>query len=392
MFSEPTPQFARVDVGRIGHAAPAWSFEMPVDWSLRMLARVLAVATGVESEWLELDTSHTRIAGLGRRVWTPEDPTFHRIGIDGDHWVSVAETRPAHVGDSMVRLLACDAEPPRARIAWWDGLTPIDVAQLQRELDCEFGFVPRVVEPWECRTGVDAGSPLDNLLAALPSSERLALGARLEQRGILRPEPLKPHELARLTTSLAVLGDVVGDGWDQGTDGRLPAEFVSEAGRALDWPTAADGSAPVTRLIEVAWDQRLLRRLRGRVLRTHRGRLAERGIQRAVAVGIVHGTNAARWRHPQVSPAGALALLAVADGVGTSLAEVPRLLAGPLGALLEPDDKGWGAPAAQDTGAASIPDRLALLSPPGEYGTITPEMRRLAHVVVLEGDDYASPF
>ncbi|WP_343999877.1 hypothetical protein [Microbacterium paludicola] len=367
MFSSQSSRFSTVDVIPVHSPDDAWTFRMLSHAPIHTVARAMQMVTGGEDEWLALSESWTPLADLRRVGWGWEDAGLHVAEpAEGRYRIVVSGSEPAHVGDSAVRLLRCGQPSRRPDVAWWDEPTPVDPALLQHDFDIEFGFVPRLADPWH-----SGAAPLDSSLAGLFAlllpPDRVAMESHLQERGLLHPEPLRPAELSALTAAFATALDAVGEGLAQGPDGRLPARFTEELAHTLAWDRA-----PAAGLTDAAWRLRLLRRLQGQVLRTRRGRFADKRSRLDISTAVLEFSQRDRWYASPIPPAATLALVAVADGVGTHLSEVTSLLSAPIAAL----DRDCDA-------ATEVLDRLALLSAPGAYGVITPEMRRLANHVVL---------
>jgi hypothetical protein len=390
MFAAPSPRFVRVDVGHISdRSEPLWSFEMLKDAPLRSLGLALTIAAGDDEEWRELEDERRRIGDLGA-VWGGMRATAHTpIGASRQHWVAVSDGREALVGEPLVALRQA-APPARApRVAWWRDATMVDPLHLQHELDDVFGFVPRTPEPWDY--GAPA-SPLVSLLSRLPAFERLSLLTRIDQRGLLKADPLRSEELMALTTGLATFVGAIGDGIEQEDAPGALAEIGERVASELGWPPDAPGRhgrPPGEDLVRASWDLRLLRRLRGRIVPTRKGRLADARAMTDVALEVL--THRHHRRHSwaaSFSPASTLALLAIADGVGDHLARLPAHLATQLetARTIPPDGMSDVYPIhSANPAEIALPDvldALALLSAPGAFGRITLEMRRLAHVAI----------
>lgn len=387
-----SPRFSIVEVRRIGDAEPERVFRMLADAPIRILARAMQLTTGDESSWVHEAESDWSLAELGRRGWDWEDD---EPGCDEPlgpgYRVTITGSEPAEVGDSTVLLLRCGAEH-LPRFSWWDLATPIDPTLLQRDLDIEFGFVPRLVDPWRA-DGPAPGSPLADLCAHLPPIDRVALESHLEQQGLLHPAPLDAREATELTWAFAALGDTIGGGIPQGADGGLTAGFTEELAGTLGWEHMHTGA-----LIDAAWRHRLMRRLHGRILTTNRGRLTSTRSKADIAMDAVGLSARDPWSGSRETGS-ALALLAIADGIGERLADVPSLFAEALSPLdaprgTHPHAEFVGDRSRETLARDDLPDvlaGLALLSARGAHGVITPPMRRLANHLAVQPRRF-SPF
>lgn len=389
-----------------GHSEFERVIELPSGASPDWLVSTYLLSLGIHNDDVHHDLD--RYLDLHPASWRPKLQTMRLPEIPHEIEVLVMDAGVPEVGDPCVALIEPGPNVAAPFVGRWQSDTaPCRLRHVNDELAQRFGVVvPHFDDSGLERShGIRSSSRLDSLLRALAPLRRLALLAHLDESEILADRPLELNTvesaMAPLISLLTHIGPagLVQDpetGWI--TDGDV-AVIVRE----LEW-TPVDGiSAPEESLVSFARQSKLIRRLKGRVLVTVRGRkLLELGTQtlNELADAVTQRDDRyGGWRSYAQSHDQALALLAIADGSAKTFAELPPLVGLGKAAIGKrgtshgyDDDDVYESPfdhAAMDADTAmtanvqQIIDNIAVLSESGRFGMISPAMRAVARVALL---------
>lgn len=392
----------------VGHSEFDRTIELPSGASAEWLVDAYLLSLGIHH-----DDVHSDFDGYldMHPSWRGDFQTMRLPEVPHEIQVLVLEGREPEVGDPRVAIVGSEPDAPASIVGrWQNGTPPFRVRHINNELAQRFGVVvPRFDDSGlERGHGIRSSSRLDSLLRSLAPARRLALLVHLEDSEILGDRPLELNTVESAIASLASLFDYIGAaGLAQDSEtGWVADSDVAVIVRTLGWTSAAaDGvSAPGEALLSLARQSKLIRRLKGRIIVTTRGRnLLEPGSQTlsGLADAVTERNNSyGGWSSDTDSHDRTLALLAIADESAEAFAELPALVSLGRAAVEEHrrsshgcDVYGlYGSPFDHstmdaDTGVSvnvqRTIDRLAALSEPGRFGVISPAMRAVARAALL---------
>lgn len=372
----------RVRVSRADRPELVRMFELPLYAPESWLPRAFDISTGQPSRFREICT-------VTESEWG--------TAVAGEPYVQLVDAP----GDSMGSGDSDSGSPASVAPHWSEGAAPFRASHVQDELNLAFGFVPVEVSVAGIITrlpSLHSHSPIVRLLENLAPERRLALRVHLEDHELLKPPSLDLDDALSLTTglrcALALLGE---QGVAQADDGWVSEHVVEQVQRQLQWPSAGDALWDLMRRL------RLARRLHGRVVSTNHGRSAVTNpklfVSKLARELLLQSTS------ENSSVATTLALLAMADGTITDLADLPGAIMRGVTPPDEGDDdatgwmEGYSEWISEDEvsslyldadlwrrapSAATAVSRLwSPLGAPGAFGTVTPEMRTLAHLALF---------
>lgn len=362
-----------------------------------------------EFEWAESDDGADSSPLIDLTPWRSEAQQVAIPGVADVVDVVISGPFTAMMGDPRVTVVDIGRAVPSERraeregsVGWQVRRPPFRAEHVEFELAQRFGLV----QPhFDSSVGVQLGqglqpsSPIATLSETLTPVRRLALLAHLEETGLVAAPPPEAAAIESATASLRMLVARIGsDGVEQDqADGWLPRAVVSEVVEALDWPDAAVEGLPdpVDALMVLARRTKAVRRLRGRVVVTHRGQSLAVGEARAFQ-RIVEVVREAGRTGPYLSGQSrkaTLALLAVADGSAATVDEVADAVAAGETVLAPGRDdvrrfsewtlrshwEGERGRGVSDTHAVQrVVEVLCALSSPGAFGVVTSAMRAVA--------------
>lgn len=373
----------RVRVSRADRPELVHVFELPLYAPESWLPRAFDIATGQPSRFREICTVTESERGTA---------------VAGEPNVQLIEP----TGASAPGAGSPSSGSPRSLAPHWsEGAAPFRASHVQDELNLAFGFVPLTVSVAGIITRLPSPqphSPIVRLLERLAPERRLALRVHLEGHELLKPPSLDLDDALSLTAglrcALALLGE---QGVAQGANGWVSEHTIEQLERQLQWPSSGDA----------VWDLmkrlRLARRLHGRVVSTNHGRSAVTNPKLFVTKLAHELLLQSTSEHSSVATT--LALLAMADGTVSDLADLPNTILRGVTPPDEGDDNAEGsvdvdsewisedeasslyidadlwrrAPAA----ATAVSQLWSPLGAPGAFGTVTPEMRALAHLALF---------
>lgn len=386
--------------------------------------RVIELPSGASAEWLvdayllslgiQQDDIHSDFDGyldMHPSRWRTECQTMRLPEVPYEIQVLVTDGRMPEAGDPCVAIVDAEPDAPASIVGrWQNDAPPFRVRHINNELAQRFGVVvPHFDDSGlERGHGIRSSSRLGSLLRSLAPARRLALLIHLEDSEIFVDRPLELSTVASAIASLTSLFDYIGaEGLVQDSaTGWVAERDAAVIVGALGWTSAgADGvSAPDEALLSLARQSKLIRRLKGRILVTARGRkLLEPGPQTLSGLAdavTVRDNRYGGWSSDTDSCDRTLALLAIADGSAGTFAELPALVNLGTAAIAEHrrsprgyDEYGlYGSPFGHTTMDADtgVPvnvqrtiDRVAALSEPGQFGVISPAMREVARAALL---------
>ena len=376
-----TNRLRRVRASRADRPEPVRVFELPLYAPESWLPRAFDIATGQPSRFREICT-------VTESEWG--------TAVAGEPYVQLIEAPGSSVGSSD----SDSGSPESVAPHWSEGAAPFRASHVQDELNLAFGFVPLTVSVAGIITrlpSLQSHSPIVRLLERLAPERRLALRVHLEDHELLKPPSLDLDDSLSLTTglrcALALLGE---QGVVQADDGWVSEHVVEQVERQLQWPSAGDALWDLMRRL------RLARRFQGRVVATNHGRSAVTNpklfVSKLARELLLQSTS------EDSSVATTLSLLAMADGTVTNFSDLTDAI---LRGVTPPDEGD------HDTGsvdvysewisedeaisrsldadlwrrvpeAATAVSRLwSPLGAPGAFGSVTPEMRMLAHLALF---------
>jgi hypothetical protein len=362
-----------------------------------------------EFEWAESDDGADSSPLIDLTPWRSEAQQVAIPGVADVVDVVISGPFTAKMGDPRVTVVDIGRAVPSERqaeregsVGWQVRRPPFRAEHVEFELAQRFGLVQPHFDSSvgvQLGQGVQPSSPIATLSETLTPVRRLALLAHLEETGLVAAPPPEAAAIESATASLRMLVARIGsDGLEQDqADGWLPRAVVSEVVEALDWPdAAADGLPdPVDALMVLARRTKAVRRLRGRVVVTHRGRSLAVGEARAFQ-RIVEVVREAGRTGPYLSGQSrkaTLALLAVADGSAATVDEVADAVAAGETVLASGRDDArrfsewtlrshwegeWGRGVSDPHAVQHVVEVLCALSSPGAFGVVTSAMRAVA--------------
>lgn len=341
--------------------------------------------------------------------WRSEAQQIAIPGVADDIDVVISGPFKAMMGDPRVTVVDIGRAAPSERwaereesVGWQIRRPRFHAEHVEFELAQRFGSVQPHFDASigvQLGQGLQASSPIATLSEALTPVRRLALLAHLEKAGLVVAPPPEAAAIESATASLRMLVARIGsDGLEQDqADGWLPRVVVSEVVEALDWSdAAADGLPdPVDALMALARRTKAVRRLRGRIVVTHRGKSLAAGEARAFPqiVDVVRDAGRAGPYLSLQSRKATLALLAVADGSTATFDEVAEAVAVGEAVLASGRDDvrrfsewtlrshregEWGRGSGDTHAVQRVVEGLCALSSPGAFGVVTPAMRAVA--------------
>lgn len=389
-----------------GHSEFDRVIELPSEASPDCLVSAYLLSLGVHH-----DDIHDDFGGyldLSLWSWRAERQTMRLPQIPHEIQVLVMDGGTPEVGDPCVALVDAEPDAPASSgCGWQSGAPPFRLRHINNELAERFGVVvPHFDDSGLGRShGIPSSSRLDSLLRSLAPVRRLALLAHLEDSEILVDRPIELSTVESAIASLASLIDCIGpDGLLQDPEtGWIADDDLAVILRELGWTPAQGISTPGETIMSLARRSKLIRRLKGRILVTVRGRklleLGPQTLKRLADAVTQRDDRYGGWPSYAQSPDRALALLAIADGSAKTFAELPALVG--LGKAgigerrsshgLDDDDlyespfdlSTMDADTAMTVNVQRIIDRFAVLSEPGRFGMISPAMRAVARAALL---------
>lgn len=400
-----------------GHSEFDRVIELPYRASAEWLVNAYLLSLGIHHDNIHSDfDGHLEMRPSG---WRSECQTMRLPEIPHEIRVLVTDGRMPEVGDPCVAIVEAEPDAPASIVRRWQhDAPPFRARHINNELAQRFGVVvPHFDESGLERShGIRSSSRLNSLLRSLAPARRLALLAHLDDTGILEERPLELSTVESALESLTSLLEHIGaTGLVQDSEtGWLADRDVAAIVRALGWASegaevsaSADTegvSAPGEALLSLARQSKLIRRLKGRIVVTNRGRnLVEPGsktlseLARAVTE---RGNHYGGWSFGADSYDRTLALLAIADGSAETFSELPAQVKLGRAAIEEYrrspysyDEYGLYTSSFDrsatdaDTGVPvqvrQTIDRVAALSEPGRFGVISPAMRAVARAALL---------
>ena len=367
-----TNRLRRVRASRADRPEPVRVFELPLYAPESWLPRAFDIATGQPSRFREICT-------VTESEWG--------TAVAGEPYVQLVDSPGAGSPNSLA---------PH----WSECAAPFRANHVQDELNLAFGFVPLKVSIAKIITrlpSLQSHSPIVRLLERLTPERRLALRVHLEDHELLKQPSLDLDDALSLTTSLRCALALLGEqGVAQADDGWVSGHAVEQVERQLQWSNAGDALWDLMRRL------RLARRFQGRVVPTNHGRSAVKNpklfVSKLARELLLQSTS------EESSVATTLALLAMADGTVTDLTDLPdAILRG-----VTPPDEGDNDAGSVDVYSEWISEDEAIsrsldadlwrrapeaatavsrlwspLGAPGAFGTVTPEMRTLAHLALF---------
>ncbi len=362
-----------------------------------------------EFEWAESDDGADSSPLIDLTPWRSEAQQVAIPGVADVVDVVISGPFPAKMGDPRVTVVDIGRAVPSERRAeregsagWQVRRPPFRAEHVEFELAQRFGLVQPHFDSSvgvQIGQGLQSSSPIAMLSETLTPVRRLALLAHLEEAGLVAAPPPEAAAIESATASLRMLVARIGsDGVEQDqADGWLPRAVVSEVVEALDWPDAAvDGLPdPVDALMVLARRAKAVRRLRGRVVVTHRGQSLAVGEARAFQriVEVVREAGRAGPYLSGQSRKATLALLAVADRSAATVDEVADAVAAGEAVLAPGRDDvrrfsewtlrshwegEWGRGVSDTHAVQHVVEVLCALSSPGAFGVVTSAMRAVA--------------
>ncbi|MGH3689357.1 MAG: hypothetical protein ACRDT7_04300 [Microbacterium sp.] len=372
------------------------------------------LSLGLEPEWSEFEWAESDDGADSSPLidLTPWRSGAQQVAIPGvADVVDVVISGPftAMMGDPRVTVVDAGPQAPSEQRAaregsagWQVRRPPFHAGHVEFELAQRFGLVQPHFDSSvgvQLGQGLKSSSPIATLSETLTPVRRLALLAHLEEAGLVAAPPPEASAIESATASLRMLVARIGsDGLEQDqVDGWLPRAAVSEVVDALGWQdAAADGMPdPVDALMALARRSKAVRRLRGRVVVTHRGQSLAAGEARAFPqiVEVLRDAGRAGPYLSGQSRKATLALLAVADGSVVTVDEVAGAVAAGESVLASGRDdvrrfSEWtlrshregerGRGAGETHAVQRVVEGLCALSSPGAFGAVTTAMRAVA--------------
>ncbi|WP_435748759.1 hypothetical protein [Microbacterium sp. PMB16] len=399
------PPSIRIEVSVAGHPDLTRVIEVPRRAPAHWVLDALRLSFGVEGDDDEYeDAEDEGPTFLDLDYWDPQVQEIELVGAPPGMTMKVKGLFSPEVGDARVSLVDSQVLEPPASTAWQTAPPPFRREHVNLELARRFGtVVPQfddsgIAAP---ERGIRHSSPIARLARSLSAVRRLALHAHLDEAGVLDATPPGRAERESSTQALrALLGRVGDDGVAQGDAGWMPAALLAEVVESLRWTDAGEvsGIDASAALMTVAREARLVRRLRGRVMVTNRGRSLALGQEHALddVIDAVRDSGRGQRSWGGQPRDVTLAFLAVADGSARTLADLPDLVAAGRAAFDPSQDRfeaylessggqpfGHTAPAHQPSLMHVLSERLAVLSEPGAFGVISPAMRSIARMALV---------
>lgn len=387
-----------------GHPEFERVIELPAGSSTDRLVSAYLLSLGMHDEDA-YDAFDVRL-DLNASSWRPECQTLRVAQIPHDIHVLVMDGRMPDAGDPCVAIVGADPDAAASCARRWQtDAAPFRVRHVNSELAEQFGVVVPYFDDSDLGNGRRTGGSarFNALVQALTPARRLALLAHLDDSGIFEDRPLDLNAVESAVASLTVLFGYVGtDGLAQDPESGWVADSdIVRIMRALGWDSADEVgiTSPAEALLSFARDAKLLRRFKGRIIVTTRGReLLEPGpgTLRALASAVAADADRhAGWYGRAERFACTLAVLAIADGSAQELADIPAVVALGDGALNENrrvyQRDSWDDildHATTDAGAEVPADvrrtieRITALSEPGQFGVISPGIRAVARAAL----------